>query len=95
MKSRKSNCTTPSVGVGISKMLNFYVKVFYVMGKVLSGELFCPWGRSCCPKKQTIFYMQAYMSGSILGIVLFMFLYCRMLWLINRFSMPKSSLAML
>ena len=29
-------------------MLKFYVKVFYVMGKVLSGELSCPCVRSCC-----------------------------------------------
>ena len=28
-------------------MLKFYVKVFYVMGKALSGELSCPCGRSC------------------------------------------------
>ena len=58
MKSWKSYCTTPGVGVGvdigvgigvgsISKMLKFYVKVFYVMGKALSGELSCPWDRSC------------------------------------------------
>ena len=26
----------------------FYVKVFYVMGKALSGELSCPCDRSCC-----------------------------------------------
>ena len=43
----------PGVGVGvgvggsISKMLKFYVKVFYVMGKALSGELSCPCDRSC------------------------------------------------
>ena len=41
----------PGVGVGcsvgVSKMLKFYVKVFYVMGKALSGELFCPFDRSC------------------------------------------------
>ena len=30
-----------SVGGGISKMLKFYIKVFYVMGKVLSGKVFC------------------------------------------------------
>ena len=46
MKSRKSYCTTPGVSVvgggGVSKMLKFYVKVFYVMGKVLSGKLSCP-----------------------------------------------------
>ena len=28
-------------------MLKFYVKVFYVMGKALSGELSCPCVRSC------------------------------------------------
>ena len=28
-------------------MLSFYVKVFYVMGKALSGELSCPCDRSC------------------------------------------------
>ena len=40
---------TPGVGVGggvgVSKKFN--VKVFYVMGKVLSGELSCPCDRSC------------------------------------------------
>ena len=41
---RKSNCTSSGVGgigidggVGVSKMLKFYVEVFYVMGKALSG----------------------------------------------------------
>ena len=29
-------------GVGVSKMLKFYLK-FYVMGKVPSGELSCTW----------------------------------------------------
>ena len=33
------------VGVGVSKKFN--VKVFYVMGKALSGELSCPCDRSC------------------------------------------------
>ena len=57
MKSRKCFCSTPGVGVdtggsfgdggSVSKMLKFYVKVFYVMGKVLSGELSCPCDRSC------------------------------------------------
>ena len=41
---RKSCCTTPGIGggfsIGISKMLKFHVKVF-MMGKVLSGKLFC------------------------------------------------------
>ena len=32
------------VGVGVSKKFN--VKVFYVMGKALSGELSCPCDRS-------------------------------------------------
>ena len=49
MKSRKSCYTTPGVGVGggggISKKFN--VKVFYMMGKALSGELSCPSDRSC------------------------------------------------
>ena len=55
---QKSYCTTPGVGVGVgvgvgggvgvSKMLKFYFKVFYVMGKALSGELSCPCDRSCC-----------------------------------------------
>ena len=41
MKSRKSYCTIVGVGGGggVSKMLKFYIKVFYVMGKALSGEL--------------------------------------------------------
>ena len=30
-------------------MLKFYIKVFYVMGKALSGELSCPYDRSCFP----------------------------------------------
>ena len=51
-KSRKSCCTTPGIsvggGVGVSKMLKFFVKIFYVMGKGLSGELSCPCDRSCC-----------------------------------------------
>ena len=47
MKSRQSYCTTPGVGVGVSKMFKFHIKVFYVMGKALSGELSCPCDRSC------------------------------------------------
>ena len=35
-------------GVGVSKKFN--VKVFYVMGKALSGELSCPCDRSCLYK---------------------------------------------
>ena len=31
----------------LAKSSSFYIKVFYVMGKVLSGELFCPCDRSC------------------------------------------------
>ena len=42
----------PGVGVGVggggvSKMLKFYIKLFYVMGKALSGELSCPCDTSC------------------------------------------------
>ena len=33
-------------GVGVSKMLKFYLKVFYVMGKALTGELSCLCDRS-------------------------------------------------
>ena len=29
----------PGIRVGVSKILKFYVKVFYVMGKALSGKL--------------------------------------------------------
>ena len=47
----KSYCTTPGVGVGIGGVVGvskkFNVKVFYVMGKALSGELPCPCDRSC------------------------------------------------
>ena len=55
-KSRKSYCTTPGIGVGldggsISKCLSFFVKVFYVIGKALSGELSFPCERSCCVEK--------------------------------------------
>ena len=34
-------------------MLKFYVKVFYVMGKALSGELSCLCDRSCLPSFPT------------------------------------------
>ena len=39
-------CVGVGVGVsvgggGVSKMLKFYIKVFYVMGKALSDELSC------------------------------------------------------
>ena len=46
---RKSFCITPGIGVGggsrvdVSKMLKLYIKVFYVMGKVLLDELPCYW----------------------------------------------------
>ena len=43
---RKSCCTTPGISIGagsigMDRMLKFYVKVFIVMGKALSGELSC------------------------------------------------------
>ena len=43
-KFEKSYCTTPGIcfDVGVSKLLKFYVKVFYVMGKGLTGKLSCP-----------------------------------------------------
>ena len=41
---------SPGVGVGVGGSIskNFKVKVSYVMGKVLSGELSCPFDSSCC-----------------------------------------------
>ena len=36
-----------AVASALAKCESFYVKVFYVMGKELSGELFCPCDRSC------------------------------------------------
>ena len=33
--------------LALASALAFYVKVFYVMGKALSGELSCPCDRSC------------------------------------------------
>ena len=48
MNVQKNYCTTPGVSVGIGgsggdvdKMFKFNVKVFYVIGKALSGELSC------------------------------------------------------
>ena len=51
---KKSCCTIPRVGIGVggtgfgvgssgggSKMLKFYIKIFYVMGEALSDELSC------------------------------------------------------
>ena len=45
---RKSYCTTPAISIGIcggsgrvSKMLKFNFEVLQVVGKVLSGQLFC------------------------------------------------------
>ena len=37
----------PAFAVALAKRSSFYVKVFYMMGKVLSGELSCPCDRSC------------------------------------------------
>ena len=36
----------PGVGIGVGVSKKFNVEVFYVMGKVLSGELSCPCDRS-------------------------------------------------
>ena len=33
--------------LALAKCLSIYIKVFYVMGKALSGELSCPCDRSC------------------------------------------------
>ena len=47
MKFRKSYCTNPGGGGGGGVSKKFNVKVFYVMGKVLSGVLSCPCDKSC------------------------------------------------
>ena len=46
---KKRYCSTPGIDVAVcvsnggsvGKLLKFYVKVFYVVGKTLSGELSC------------------------------------------------------
>ena len=44
---RKSYCSTPNIGAvaaegsALAKCLSFYIKVFGVMGKELTGELSC------------------------------------------------------
>ena len=38
---------TPALASALAKCSSFYAKVFYVMGKALSGELSCPCDRSC------------------------------------------------
>ena len=35
-----------ALAAALAKCLSFYVKIFYVMGKALSGELSCPCDRS-------------------------------------------------
>ena len=42
-RDRKSYCTDGSGGVDVSKMLKFYMKAFFMMGKVLTGEPSCNW----------------------------------------------------
>ena len=37
----------PVLASVLAKCYSFYVKVFYVMGKALTGELSCPCDRSC------------------------------------------------
>ena len=37
-----------AAAAALEKYSSFYVKVFYVMGKALSGELSCPCDRSSC-----------------------------------------------
>ena len=47
MKSKKSCCTTVGVGGNVGVRKKFNIKDFYVMGKALSGELYCLCDRSC------------------------------------------------
>ena len=37
-----------ALAAALAKCVSFYVKYFYVMGKVLSGRLSCLCDRSCC-----------------------------------------------
>ena len=52
---------------GVSKMLKFYIEVFYVMGKALSGELPCPCDRSCYISAN---FLQRLMSNYQVGMEL-------------------------
>ena len=44
-----------SAASALAKCLSFNVKVFYVMGKALPGELSCPCDRSCFSIQYVIF----------------------------------------
>ena len=46
--------STLAAAAALANCKSFYVKVFYVMGKALSGELSCPCDRSCIPFHETI-----------------------------------------
>ena len=85
MKSRKSCCTTPGVGLGIGVAVGvcggvglskkFNVKVFYVMGNALSGELSCPCDRSCSGsnKPRWLFFLLINVKmPTVVGILTFM-----------------------
>ena len=43
----RATCIILPPASALAKCYSFYVKVFYVMGKALSGELSCPCDRSC------------------------------------------------
>ena len=47
-------------------MLKFYVKVFYLMGKALSGELSCPCDRSCSHIQSTLDISKSDISKDLL-----------------------------
>ena len=49
----------------LTKCLSFYVKVFYVMGKALSGELSCPCDRSCLNFADLNFIVYCYLSADL------------------------------
>ena len=67
------------VGVGVSKKFN--VKVFYVMGKALSGKLSCPCDRSCLTlnfsHSSLLSACHCLGSGLLFGFFL-MILHCRL-----------------
>ena len=48
----------------LAKCYSFYVKVFYLMGKALSGELSCPCDRSCYNMTLSTEYQRHYIMNS-------------------------------
>ena len=81
----------PALASASSLASGFYIKVFYVMGKALSGELSCPCDRSCCRSLWHIswssdfaLYLWSYRTTSYLkylfSLALWITSFCRLLW---------------